>query len=114
MHKQAHDNSKITLVTQFSIFTAIARFRKISVLSDVMLYMYILGVAVVTSSEKNSLVWLHSFLKRQHVCLYQRAHKRHFMLAISNWLELATYFIVIPTFFFNFIYILFVYFFIIE
>ena len=33
LHKQAHDNSKVTLVTQFSIFNAIARFRKISVTS---------------------------------------------------------------------------------
>ena len=31
LHKQACDNSKVTLVTQFLIFNAIARFRKISV-----------------------------------------------------------------------------------
>ena len=31
LDKQARDNSKVTLVTQFSIFSAIARFRKISV-----------------------------------------------------------------------------------
>ena len=31
LHKQARDNSKVTLVTQFSIFNSIARFRKISV-----------------------------------------------------------------------------------
>ena len=30
LHKQARDNSKVTLVTQFSIFNSIARFRKIS------------------------------------------------------------------------------------
>ena len=36
LHKQARDNSKVTLVTQFSIFNSIARFWKISVtgLSD--------------------------------------------------------------------------------
>ena len=31
LHKQACDNSKVTLVTQFSIFNSIARFQKISV-----------------------------------------------------------------------------------
>ena len=34
LHKQARDNSKVTLVTQFSIFNSIARFRKISVVLD--------------------------------------------------------------------------------
>ena len=34
LHKQARDNSKLTLVTQFSIFNTIARFRKISVIDS--------------------------------------------------------------------------------
>ena len=43
LHKQARDNSKVTLVTQFSIFSAIARFRKISV--------------YVTGPEKTGLIY---------------------------------------------------------
>ena len=31
LHKQARDNSKVTLVIQFSIFNSVARFQKISV-----------------------------------------------------------------------------------
>ena len=37
LHKQARDNSKVTLVTQFSIFNSIARFGKISVIRKIKL-----------------------------------------------------------------------------
>ena len=61
LHKQARDNSKVTLVTQFSIFNSIVRSRKISVFKYT--YIYVCNI--------------YACIHKTHNCMYVHAHNMH-------------------------------------